>query len=106
MLERLGYQVLAANNGRHALEVYDRHQDEIDLVLTDVTMPEMGGIALYQALRARNEAIKVVAMTGYPLNVGREDLSAQGIVAWLSKPLSIEKVAQGVSQALKSNDTS
>jgi PAS domain S-box-containing protein len=106
ILERLGYQVLTATNGQNALEVYGRHQDSINLVLTDVTMPEMGGLDLCKALRARNNTIRVVAMTGYPLLVEAEEFLAQGIVGWLSKPLSIEKVAQEMSQALRSNGNS
>jgi signal transduction histidine kinase/ActR/RegA family two-component response regulator len=103
ILERLGYQVLTATDGLKALEVYHRYQDTIKLVLTDVTMPEMGGLELCEALRAQNNAVKVVAMTGYPLKVESEDLLAQGITGWLAKPLSIEKVAQEMNQALRSN---
>ena len=103
ILERLGYQVLTATDGLKALEVYQRYQDTIKLVLTDVTMPEMGGLELCEALRAQNNAVKVVAMTGYPLKVESEDLLAQGITGWLAKPLSIEKVAQEMNQALRSN---
>jgi len=100
MLERLGYQVTVATNGREALEVFDLRPDEIKLVLTDITMPEMGGIALCKALRTRNEAIKVIAMTGYPLKMQTEELLAECIVGWMSKPFSIEKLAHIVSQAL------
>jgi CheY-like chemotaxis protein len=101
MLEHWGYQVLTASNGRYALEMYAEHQDEIALVLADVTMPEMGGVALFQALRERNPAIKVVAMTGYPLEAEAKGLLAQGAVNRLRKPLSAEQLAQVVSHALK-----
>jgi len=101
MLRRLGYQVLTATNGYQALDVYERHMDDIRLVLTDITMPEMGGFSLATALRAKNETIKIVAMTGYPINIEPDNLSTQGIAGWLSKPLNIEKVAQEISQALK-----
>ncbi len=103
MLSQLGYKVLAATNGRHALDMYERYKDEINLILTDITMPEMGGVDLCKALRAKDKSVKVVAMTGYPLKMAAEDLLAQGIVGWLAKPLSIEKVAQGMSQALSAS---
>ena len=106
ILERLGYQVLTASNGQNALDVYIHHQESIKLVLTDVTMPEMGGLDLCKALRARNDTIRVVVMTGYPLKVEADDLLAQGIVGWLPKPLTIEKVAQEMNQALRSNGSS
>ncbi len=101
MLEHLGYQVLIATNGREALAVCDQYRDEIALVLTDVTMPELDGVALSQALRERNLAIKVVVLTGYPLEAEAKDLLAQGIVDWLQKPLSLDQLAQTVSRSLK-----
>jgi len=101
MLEHLGYRVLTATNGRHALEIYDQHQAEIALVLTDVTMPEMGGVALSQTLQAKYPTIKVVALTGYPLEAESKDLLAQGIVDWLQKPLNRHQLGQTISRSLK-----
>ena len=100
ILERLGYQVLTATNGRFALDMYNRHHDKINLVLTDLTMPEIDGVTLCQLLQARNEAVKVVAMTGYPLKEATDTFMARGFVGWLSKPLNVEKVAQAMSRAL------
>jgi CheY-like chemotaxis protein len=104
LLERLGYQILMASNGRAALEVFDQQRDKIALVLTDITMPEMDGLTLAQILRQQNPAVKIVLLTGYPLNRGREAhaLVAQGMVdAWLEKPVSASCLAQTVSLALK-----
>jgi hypothetical protein len=103
-LEYLGYQILMASNGLAALEVYDRYQDKIDLVLTDVRMPEMDGLTLSQILHEQNPAIKTVLLTGYPLDLDPEakDLLAQGIVVgWLQKPVKIEQLAHTVSRVLK-----
>jgi CheY-like chemotaxis protein len=104
LLERLGYQILMASNGRAALEVFDQQRDKIALVLTDITMPEMDGLTLAQILRQQNPAVKIVLLTGYPLNRDREAhaLVAQGMVdAWLEKPVSASCLAQTVSLALK-----
>ncbi len=101
MLEHLGYQILTAGNGRHALEVYDDYRGEIALVLTDVTMPEMGGVALSRTLQERDPAIKVVAMTGYPLEIEAKGLLSQGVMEWLQKPLNLEKLAWTVRQVLQ-----
>jgi CheY-like chemotaxis protein len=100
MLKSLGYQVLTATNGRSAVEIYDQYQDNIALVLTDLTMPEMSGFALAETLRAKNSAVKILAMTGYPLKMGAEELLAQGIAGWLQKPLSLEQLAQKLEQIL------
>lgn len=104
MLESLGYRVLTTSNGRHALEVYHEHQDEIALVLTDLRMPEMGGVALSQALQKKNPALKVIAMTGYPLENNANELLTQNFVKWIQKPLSTLSLAQAVSEMLKEAD--
>ncbi len=104
MLESLNYRVLTATDGRQALEVYDRRQEEIALVLTDMVMPEIGGLALSQALHQRNPALKMVVLTGYPMEVEAEELLALGIVDWVRKPLRIKRLAQAVNKALKLAD--
>jgi CheY-like chemotaxis protein len=100
MLKSLGYQVLTATNGRSAVEIYDQYQDNIALVVTDLTMPEMSGFALAETLRAKNRAAKILAITGYPLKMGTEELLAQGIAGWLQKPLSLEQLGQKLEQIL------
>ena len=72
-LQSLGYHVLEATDGADALERWDAERGRIDLVLTDVVMPRMGGVELVATLRARNPSLKVVMMSGYagkdgPLN--------------------------------------
>lgn len=102
MLKGLGYQVLTAGNGLIALDVYEQHRDEIALVVTDLTMPNMGGLVLAEALQAKNRAIKILAMTGYPLKIGTGALRASGIAGWLQKPLSLELLAKKLDQLLRS----
>lgn len=101
MLEHLGYQVITAINGRQALEVFECHQREIVLILTDVTMPEMGGLALAQILQAKHPDLKIIALTGYPLENVSKDILSQGIVDWLQKPLGRHELAQAISRSLK-----
>jgi GAF domain-containing protein/CheY-like chemotaxis protein len=100
MLENLGYRVITAPNGRQALEIYADHHDEIALVLTDMTMPEMGGVILAQSLQAKYPAIKVIALTGYPLEAESKELLDQGIVDWLQKPLNRYQLAQTIRRSL------
>jgi PAS domain S-box-containing protein len=101
MLERLGYRVLTAVDGQQALQVYGEHRDEIALVLADVVMPEMGGVALLHVLKAQNPDVRMVLTTGYPLGEEAQKVLDQGIVNWLEKPMSVTRVAQVVSRALR-----
>ncbi|ETW98313.1 MAG: hypothetical protein ETSY1_19265 [Candidatus Entotheonella factor] len=100
LLEYLGYQVLTADNGQHALDVYRSHQDEIALVLTDMVMPEIDGVRLFHQLRQLNPEVLSVLMTGYPLGEERQQLLQQGIVDWIQKPLDLAVLAQTVHRIL------
>ena len=98
ILENLNYRVLTASNGQEAVEVYDSYGDNISLVITDMVMPQMGGLELLDALKERDPGIRVVIMTGYPL--GKDQLPP-GIAGSLGKPLQLEKVSRVMVEALE-----
>ncbi|MDY6876274.1 MAG: response regulator [Chloroflexota bacterium] len=100
-LELLNYQALEATNGQEALKIIEQRGSEITLVLSDVVMPEMGGIALFHALRQRGLEVKVVLMTGHPLEKELESLQAQGLVNWLPKPVNLAHLAQTTARVLE-----
>lgn len=102
MLEHLGYRVIAAPDGRHALELYRRHRQEIALVLLEMTTPEFGGQALARTLKKENPAVKVVALVEQPPEVSPEAMLNDGIVGWLQKPISIERLARLVDRSIQS----
>ncbi len=104
-LELLNYRTLEAADGREALEALERQNSEVSspeivLVLSDVVMPGMGGVALFHTLRQRNLAVKVVLLTGHPLVKDMERLRTQGLSDWLPKPPSLEQLAEVVARAL------
>jgi two-component system cell cycle sensor histidine kinase/response regulator CckA len=106
-LELLNYQVLEAANGREALALLEQQADQaggdgdqIELVLSDMVMPEMGGRALFYELRQRDPTIKVVLLTGHPLKEDLVELQTQGLSGWLLKPPSLEQLAEVIAQAL------
>ena len=91
-LHFLNYQVIEVNNGRQALDFLAETSHDIDLILSDVVMPEMGGIALFQALRERELTIPLVLLTGHPLSQEMERLPE--LAGWLPKPPHIKDLAQ------------
>jgi signal transduction histidine kinase/CheY-like chemotaxis protein len=101
MLEQLGYRVLSATNGYEALAIYDAQPEDVELVLTDLTMPEMGGVELAQALRGRSADVKIVVMAGYLLATDAEELMTKNIRDWLLKPLQLEQLAETVEKLLR-----
>jgi CheY-like chemotaxis protein len=64
ILERLGYRVLLAADGEEALDVFRQHAEEIDLVVSDVRMPRMGGLELVARLREEGSAVRVLIASG------------------------------------------
>jgi two-component system, cell cycle sensor histidine kinase and response regulator CckA len=101
VLHSLGYRVLTAVDGREALEIFADHAAGIDLVLSDLVMPDLGGVILYQELRRAKPDLKMIVMTGYPIEDSGKALLEQGFVAWVHKPFSAEQIAQQVHAALE-----
>ena len=79
-LETLNYRALEAAQGEEALAVFERHRAEIALVLTDLVMPEMGGIELAARLHELDPAVRVVVLSGHPRPEGEEELESAGVV--------------------------
>ncbi len=99
-LRQLNYQTLEAADGHEALTIYAQHAEEIALVLSDVVMPGMGGIALLHTLKAQGLSVPIVMMTGHSLQKSKEELCAEGIAGWISKPPNLEQLAEVVGRAL------
>ena len=91
LLETQNYRVLAASNGVEALGLFEKEPQSIELVVSDVVMPEMGGVALYQALRQRRPQVKMLFVTGHPLSEENQALLQDGQVRWLQKPFSMKE---------------
>ena len=99
-LELLNYRVVQAANGREALSVLEQNEKEIELVLSDLVMPEMGGEALFHAIRRRSLDTPVVIMSGHPMESELERLQADGLADWLLKPPCQETLAEAIASAL------
>jgi two-component system cell cycle sensor histidine kinase/response regulator CckA len=102
VLVEQGYRVLAAGDGAEALEVFAAHQDEIRLVVTDVVMPDIDGIAMSAQMTARKPELRVVAVSGYPMIREKERLREAGIREWVEKPFQAKdllRVVHGVLTA-------
>ena len=98
-LESLGYRVLTAANGRMALRVYQT-AEKIDLLITDVVMPEMGGKELVRELKKREPGLKTLAITGHLLTREQRDLEKEGILDIIYKPFDVNILAEVVRRVL------
>jgi len=96
-LTRAGYRVYEARNGQEAVKLFDQHGDGIDLLLTDIRMPYMGGTELAQHLRARRRTLKLICISGYP---GSVDLDSELTRDFLAKPFSRDELLKKVRDVL------
>lgn len=99
-LETEGYRILTAPSVREAIELIKR--DKIDLVLTDVRMPEGDGMQILTEGKAVNPAMAVLLMTGFA-DVSPVDAQAKGAAALLSKPFDHARLLELVRQHLGKN---
>ena len=97
-----GYHVLEAANGAEALELATAHEGSIDLLLTDVVMPVMGGAELARHLREVRPQVRILFMTGF----SPEAIASHGVLApettLLQKPFTVEELVLSVARALQS----
>lgn len=100
MLERLGYRVLANTNPRSALETFKARKDSIDLVITDMTMPQMSGVELSKGLMKVKPDIPIILCTGFNEQITEEKAKKIGICAFLMKPIRHRDLANTVRKAL------
>jgi len=100
-LESRGYNVLKATTGVEALDVLAAHSDEIDLVISDVMMPEMDGPKLLQQIRKTLPHMKVIFISGYAEEALRRELAEGESFAFLPKPFSLKDLASVVKEALE-----
>ncbi len=101
LLQAYGFVTLPVANGVEALQLLHTKGDEISFVVTDVVMPEIGGIELYQKIRQQWPAKRVLFVTGHPLDDRNQSLLEEGDVFWLQKPFSAAEFGKILSAMLK-----
>jgi len=98
ILELHGFQVLRAENGRFGLDLYQAHQQTIDLVLLDWSMPEMNGSETFAALREFDPNVRVILSSGYSEMETTDNLRSEQLVGYLQKPYSLTTLAETIIQ--------
>jgi len=101
VLERAGYRVLEAANGVEALAVGERHRADIQLLLTDIVMPEgVSGPELAARLRADNPGLRVVFTSGYSADIADREFSLQRGQSFIQKPASQQELLDTIRRCL------
>lgn len=103
MLQKMGHETRAACNGREALALAQR--ESFDLVLTDLRMPEMDGVALLDALRAQSIEAPVILLTAYGTVESAVEAMKKGAYDYILRPFDIEAVERIITRALTAERT-
>jgi CheY-like chemotaxis protein len=101
-LRKLGYHVIEAANGLQAVDLWQRHHEQIDLLYTDMVMPEgVSGLDLAEKLRAEKPQLKVIISSGYSTEISMQGVPAGAGYRYLPKPSPSAAIATAVRECLE-----
>ena len=100
MLKQLGYDVTTRAGSIDALEAFKANLDRYDLIITDMTMPNMTGIQLAQAVKKIRPEIPVIICTGFSDQIDEEKCKAMGIQGYVMKPIIRKEFAGIIREVL------
>ena len=104
ILHKLRFGVLAADNGREALQLFQEHRKDIVLVILDIVMPGMGGSEVFQQLRNIAPEVKVLLCSGYSIQGEADRLIGIGASGFIQKPFSLRSLEQSINDILRSEE--
>jgi len=93
-------RVLIARDGKEAIEVYRKNRDEIDVVVLDIVMPNMGGGEAYDRLKEINPDIKVLLSSGYSIDGEATEMLERGCDSFIQKPFSMKELSRAIREVL------
>ena len=100
LLETLGYKVLTAGGGKEAIETYKKNKDQIDIVILDMVMPDMGGRVTYDRMKEIDPDIKVLLSSGYSINGQATGILDRGCDGFIQKPFTMKALSQKLREIL------
>ena len=104
ILGGLGYRVSACSNGTEALAIYREQHAEIDLVILDMVMPELGGRDTFVALREIRPDVKAILSSGYTIDGEAQAILDEGVQAFVQKPFRVAELSHTVARCLRGSD--
>jgi len=100
MLETLGYKVSTAADGREGVECYRRFGEDIDLVIIDMIMPNLGGRDCFREIKAMNPGVRAILSTGFGMDGAVQEIMDDGIAGFIQKPYRLEDLSHAVSKVI------
>jgi PAS domain S-box-containing protein len=100
LLEGMGYRVLIAKDGKEAVEVYEKDRDEIDIVVLDMVMPNMGGGEAYDRMKEINPDINVLLSSGFSIDGEASEILERGCKGFIQKPFTLKELSHEIKEIL------
>ena len=100
ILQRLGYQVITAQGGHEAIEIFKQRKNEIDLVILDMIMPGMSGSDTFNVLKEHCPDVKIILSSGYSINGQAKSILERGCRGFIQKPFSMKELSTRLRQVL------
>lgn len=100
ILETIGYKALTARNGIEALKIYAQNRENIDIVIIDLIMPQMGGGELYDKIKAFDPEAKILLSSGYSIDGEASKIMQRGCNGFIQKPFGIKEISQKLREIL------
>ena len=102
MLEKLGYNVLVAEDGLRAMEIYKGHRQDIDIVILDMVMPNMGGGETFDRIKAIDPDVTVLLSSGYSIDGQASEILSRGCNGFIQKPFDLKTLSEALREVLES----
>ena len=101
LLTDLGYKVITASSANEGIEYYYHFWKEIDAVIIDMIMPEMGGKECFLALKTINPEIRAILSSGYSINERMQEIFNLGVLGFVQKPYNLHEISTEIGRAMK-----
>ncbi|MBW2109189.1 MAG: response regulator [Deltaproteobacteria bacterium] len=101
LLEAMGYDVVTAQTGQEAVEIYSAQKDQIDLLILDVVMPEMNGADVFEKVKKVDPDAKVLLSSGYTVEGRATEILDRGCDGFIQKPFQMAQLSKSIRQVLR-----
>ncbi|MGE5820298.1 MAG: MASE1 domain-containing protein [Deltaproteobacteria bacterium] len=100
VLLQAGYQILAATDGRQAIDLYQHHKQNVDIALVDLGLPKSSGSEVIRALKEQNPRVEIIVATGYLEPELKSDLLRAGVRDYVQKPYQVNDVLEKLTSIM------
>ena len=100
LLEKIGYTVIKAKSGEEAIQKYQENQGNIDMIILDMIMPDMGGSEVYEKIKKIDSEIKILLSSGYSINEQAMEILNKGCNGFIQKPFNLKDLSKKIREVL------